>query len=117
MISQEILESIECVVPHKCSKKLDASKSCIFCEIDYHFIAKEPVLLECQHNVCKDCKGNAQNEKCKLCNEFIKLTHMGVKSTEILIQLNLKELFEILKIKFNEATKMFQCKKFDSIPK
>jgi hypothetical protein len=111
MIPKEILESIECVVPHQCPKKDDSSKTCIYCQINYTFIAHEPILLECQHHVCAECKDLAQNMNCKNCNEQIKATSMKSKMAELFIQSNLIDLFDLLKSKFNESLTAFNSNK------
>lgn len=46
----EILPSIECAIPHRCSK--GKCSNCAQCEIGYLFIANEPTSLECGHHVC-----------------------------------------------------------------
>ena len=107
MISKEILESVECAVPHECPKKTNSSDNCVYCEIDFSFIADDPVLLQCQHHVCRQCKDKVANRKCKICDKVMNVTDRSFKTTELLIQANLRDLFKSLKIKFSKAIKLY----------
>ena len=103
MISRDIIESIECAAPHECQNKIESSKTCIYCEIDYHFISKWPVLLECQHHICLECVEKAEGMKCKKCNDQIKVILTKNRITELMIESNLKDFYGDLKSKFSQA--------------
>ena len=68
MLNQQIYQSIECAIAHKCAKDANEPKRCAHCEIGYKFIVMEPESLKCGHNICKECESKAQNKsiKCKL---------------------------------------------------
>ena len=110
MISREIIESIECAAPHECTNKSESLKTCIYCEIDYHFISKEPVLLGCQHHICLECLEKARGMKCKKCNAQIKVIITKNKVTELMIESNFATLFEDLKSKFTQAHAVYTSK-------
>lgn len=110
MLSKKLIESIECAMPHECPKKMNSSNSCIYCEVGYSFIVKEPLLLECEHNICKECKDHVENKNCKICSKKIEVLNMKNRSTQLLIESNLTKLFENLKDKFNTTLSSFQGK-------
>ena len=113
MVSKEIIESIECAAPHECPNRTSSSKTCIYCELDYAFISKEPVLLECQHHICLECLEKARGMKCKNCDAQIKVIMTKSKVTELMIESNLKELFEDLKSKFTQVHGAYICKGYN----
>lgn len=49
MLEKGLIDYIECALSHKCAKDFDADERCIYCEIGYSFIVKEPFLLNCGH--------------------------------------------------------------------
>ena len=105
MISEEILNSIECSIPHYCAKENNESKKCARCLIGYEFIVMEPESLKCGHNICKECvtKSPKGSIKCKFCKEERDPT--GVKGTaaEVLINIHLDPLVIELKDKYKKA--------------
>ena len=56
MLSADILNTIECAVPHICAKELKESNHCAHCQIGYEFIVTEPKSLRCGHNICSECE-------------------------------------------------------------
>lgn len=112
MISSEILEYIECAIPHNCPKKINSNLStkCAHCDIDYKFIAKQPVILQCDHQICLDCENKAQRSslKCKICESMSKnspIRSSGAKNKLLEKTLNehLGEFYAELKSKFQKG--------------
>ena len=93
-----------------CPNKSESSKTCIYCQIDYSFISKEPVLLECQHYFCLECVENAKGMNCTKCNAQIKVILTKNKVTELIIESNVEELFKDLKSKFSLAHDAYTSK-------
>lgn len=108
MLSPEILECIECVVPHNCTQDI----SCATCLIDYKFIACKPIMTECGHHVCEECvkKTNSANLKCKTCKSPIKSIGKLNKATELTVKAYLNELSKTLNDKFKSSLSLFECK-------
>lgn len=105
MISPDLLQCIECSIPHKCAKSYDPSISCAQCVIHYSFIACEPVALECGHHICRQCKDKTQISSiiCKTCNEYKRLSISTGKAAEFLIKTNLKDLTKVLFDKYSQT--------------
>lgn len=106
MLSSELLDNIKCAMSHACVKEDNGtSKSCAHCEIGYTFITREPIVLECGHHICKDCKEKSEKDavKCNICGEQIKCTKTNGKASESLIKMLFKDLSSDLKEKFLKA--------------
>lgn len=102
MLSQEIVNTIECAIPHKCEKEKNAANKCAHCEISYKFIAIEPMALKCSHHVCKECEFKCQTGSisCKICSKKSELTGASGAASEMLAHVYLNPLFEELKHKY-----------------
>ena len=101
MISADILKSIECAIPHECSKLNEESLKCVYCEFGYAFIVHEPIVLQCGHHICKECvvKTEKASLNCKICSQEIKCTTSAGTAAETLVQLFSKYLAKELKEK------------------
>jgi hypothetical protein len=111
-LSKKLNESIECALPHKCSKEKSPNNKCAQCEIDYNFIAFEPQSLKCGHHVCIECTEKIKNGsfKCKICsNEMTNLNAASI-SSDCLIDLSLKQLTDKLYEKYKFALSKFTGK-------
>ena len=110
MLSQQILQSIECAIAHKCPKDADGSKRCAQCEIGYSFVACEPITLECGHHICKECDKETQNGslKCKFCAKFVKLNGARGIAADSLFQFITDKLAKELKKKYATAIKLLE---------
>lgn len=110
MQNQEIIKSIECDVPHKCSKNAkDLTKKCAQCEIGYSFVACEPRTLECGHLVCLECKSKVEKGslKCKICGVDAKYTEVQGISAHTLFQVFLNDFTKELKDKYKAALQLY----------
>ena len=110
MLDNELIECIECAVPHKCSKKEGISTRCAFCEIDYNFIAAEPTTTSCDHQICRECVGKTENGniKCKICNEELKSLGRVNKAAQLSVKTHLQELSCALNEKFASCTGLYK---------
>jgi len=115
MNPKEIIKSIQCAAPHECPNETSSpqSKACIYCDINYSFISKEPVLLECQHHICHGCVDKAKGLNCKICNTKIKMQSSKNRIVELVIESNLKDLFGDLKSKFTQAHVIYKSRFFN----
>lgn len=106
MLATELLEYIECAMPHKCV----SSERCAQCAINYAFIAHKPVMLHCEHQICHDCekKSKERHMRCKLCADSqISSTGLKIHIAEKTINNNLAGFYETLRDKFAEGQKLF----------
>ena len=105
MLSQQILQSNECAIAHKCPKDADGSKRCAQCEIGYSFVACEPITLECGHHICKACDKNITNGRvnCKYCAKIVKLLGGRGMAADSVFQLIADKLATELKNKYATA--------------
>lgn len=115
MLKNELLEYMECSVPHKCATK---DSKCAHCVINYSFIVHNPVMLQCEHQICQECekKTKERNIKCKICalngvDSLIRSSGLRVNLTEKTINSHLGEFYEILKNKFTDGHKLFKDSK------
>lgn len=106
MLNEQILQSIECVIPHKCTAVLNG---CAQCAIDYKYIAHEPTTLQCGHHICSECKITHQKSQlnCKICGTEIK--NLGVISSpaEAWITSMIKDLALVLNEKYTQAFDLY----------
>jgi hypothetical protein len=102
MISSDILNSIECAIPHECSKLVDESLECGYCKVGYSFIVCEPIVLECGYHICKECIAKTENRNLKfqICSKEIKCTNGAGTAAETLVKVFSKDLAKELKEKF-----------------
>ena len=107
MSNSELLECIECAVPHKCENK------CAFCIVDYAFIASEPMLTECGHQICIECVFKIKNKaiKCKFCCQELTSLNLVNKAAELNIRTNLGTLYTSLCKQFSSGVQLFKGKK------
>jgi len=111
MLEKELIECIECAIPHRCLRKEgDSSKKCAYCEIDYTFIAAEPTLTNCAHQICQECVAKIENSsvKCKICNEELKSLNRVNKAAQLSVKSHLKELTASLHEKFISCTEFYK---------
>jgi hypothetical protein len=106
------MKSIECAIAHKCPKDADRAKRCAQCEINYSFIACEPMVLDCGHHVCKECdeiieKGNL---KCKYCEKNVKLTGSTGVAADSMFQFVSIDVAKHLKEKFATGLDIYEGK-------
>jgi len=115
MLNQNLLKNIECVIPHKCAKDTDKSKRCAQCEIGYSFIACEPILLQCGHNICISCENKAKNGsfKCKICEHEIKSIDLKNNSAESLLDFLIDDLTKDLNDKYKKAFHLYKSSLFN----
>lgn len=110
MLSVEILKCVECAIPHDCIKEIDPSKRCIQCEINYSFIALEPITLKCGHHICKECRAKLDRNssfKCKICSSQISINDGVGTASEVLIQTFMKDLTRELKEKYVRTLNLY----------
>ena len=110
MINQQILQSIECAIQHRCPKDTDRSKRCVECEIGYTFVACEPIVIECGHHVCKECDKNMENRslRCKFCAKDAKATGAVGVAANTFFQVFANDLAQELKEKYTRAIDLFK---------
>lgn len=110
MLSTELLECIECAMPHRCAKRENPSNNCAQCLVGYSFVACEPISLECGHHICKQCREKTQKEplRCKFCNKLIRTSNSFGSAAELLIKANLKFLTRDLIEKYSHANSLFE---------
>ena len=91
-MDKSLYDCVECAVPHKCEKEKSSSKKCAQCEIDYNFIACEPISLKCGHYICKECteKVESRSYKCKICSSEMVNTNASGTASEFLVNSSLK---------------------------
>ena len=102
MLNEQFFHNVECAVPHKCAKELDASSKCAQCEIGYKFVACEPMTLKCGHYICKVCTENVEKGslKCNFCSAKMTSTDAIGSASDFLIQSFLSSLTQELKDKY-----------------
>lgn len=117
MLPSELLEFIECAMPHRCARA-EAERRCAQCELDYAFIANKPVMLLCEHQICQDCDEKAQRVrvKCKICasqHADIAIESSGIKNKLIdkTIRDNMPLLQQNLREKFTEGHQLLRQRK------
>ena len=102
-MSNELLECVECAVAHKCATQ------CAFCIVEYAYIASEPMLTECGHQICKECATKINNKamKCKFCGQELKSLNLVNKAAELNIKTYLNTLSTSLCDKFSLGVQLF----------
>lgn len=105
ILSQEVLNTIKCAIPHKCKKETNALKKCAHCEIGYNFIVNEPKTLKCSHHICKECESKVERGSidCEMCEEKRDFIGANGAAADMLAQLYLNPLFDELKDKYKKA--------------
>ena len=105
MSNEQILQSIECAIPHKCAAE---SNECAQCQIGYSF--GEPTTLQCGHQICSECKikNNKTKLKCKICGIVIKSLGVLSHPSEAWIQFTILDLSLELKEKYKIALKLYK---------
>jgi len=114
MLPIELLEYIECGIPHRCAHKEDATKKCSQCDLKYSFIVKDPVILQCEHQICQECEPKASQQvlKCKICaaqssNAQVVSSGLKNKLVDKTIKDHLGEMYAVLKDKFKTGQDLF----------
>ena len=83
---------------------------------DKHFIQTPIILSSCGHSICKTCLPKDKNAiKCKLCGEITDKDLSNDKeaiSLKMLLNRNLKNLFEILKGQSRLQLDKLKCKSY-----
>ena len=110
MMPSDVLKSIECAIPHECTKLIDESLKCGYCEIGYSFIVHEPIVLQCGHHICKECIEKTQTGGliCTICSNEIKCSDGAGTAAETLILLFSKDLAKELKEKFLKGVDLYE---------
>lgn len=119
MLETDLLEYIECAIPHNCVRKSNSTKKCAQCAIKYSFIAKQPVILECGHQICSSCEDKAHKSSliCKICElrhkkiSTIQSTGAKNKLAEKVIEDKLSDIYIVLRKKFQEGCDLFKKRK------
>lgn len=108
MSKQKLYKSIECAIPHKCTK--EKAEKCFKCEIGYRFVANEPMALSCGHVICTECTQKIKNEKikCKLCSADMTSANSSHLMSEHLIRSYLTYLSQELKDKYTKAIHLLE---------
>jgi hypothetical protein len=112
MLNQQILQSIECAIAHKCPNEADGTKRCAQCEIGYSFVACEPITLDCGHHICRECGSDFENGilKCKICAKNVKLIGTPGVAADSVFELVKISLAKELKEKYAAAFKIYEGK-------
>ena len=112
MLTADILKTIECAIPHECSKLIDESYKCCYCEVGYAFIVHDPVVLQCGHHICQECVVETQKGclNCKICSQEMKCTNTKGTAAEMLVKLFLNDYSKELKEKFLKSVDLYQGK-------
>ena len=112
MVNKQILQSIEGAIAHKCPKDEHQAIKCAHCEIGYSFIACKPVVLDCGHQVCKECDKSIENGcnflTCKFCAKKIKTTGGQCIAADSLFQAFSNHLAKELKEKYKKAINLYE---------
>lgn len=109
MLNEQVLQSIECAIAHKCLKDADGLKRCAQCEIGHPFVAYEPKTLECGHHVCEECKeGNENFLRCKICDKNVKINAGNGFAADSLFQVLSNDLAKQLKEKYSTAIHLYE---------
>jgi len=110
MINEQILQSIQCAIPHKCVAE---SNKCAQCDIGYCFISCEPTTLQCGHQICSECKVKCRKRKlkCKICAIEMKSLDVISLPAEVWIQYTINDLTVELKEKYAKALKIYHSNK------
>ena len=103
------MKSIECAIAHTCPKDADGTKRCAQCEINYSFIACEPIVLDCGHHVCKECDQSNENGilKCKICAKSVKIFGGPGVAADTLFQVFANSLAKELRDKYSIALNLY----------
>lgn len=111
MIQTQILNGIQCAISHNCAKAKDATIECAHCEIDYKFIACEPMTLKCGHHVCKRCQDKLSPEtKCMICGQEANSTVASGVAADVLLFTFINPLFLELREKYKKAFDLYSGK-------
>lgn len=125
MLTEDMLEYIECAIPHNCSlnekcHQTDSKNKCAQCLVKYNFIVDEPVIIECEHHICKNCEDKSNSTKliCKICKlkgveSLVKSSGIKNKVIEKIIDGHMPELYEALKQKFNKGHTLYNERKIE----
>jgi len=114
MISNDMIELLECAIKHDCASK--KSNRCAVCELGFKYIVIDPIQLTCGHTICSECKNEQKVEKVNCQKHGESSIGLESEATKHLLKINIKELFESLKTKYEASVKLLEETKinFDS---
>jgi hypothetical protein len=101
MISDDMIELLECATQHDCALK--RSSRCAVCELGFKYIVVDPIQLTCGHTICSECKNEQKMEKVNCLKHGEASIGLKSETTRLLIKLNIESLIEKLKNSFEAS--------------
>ena len=108
MILEEMKCWFECALGHDCARI--HTKRCATCELDFKFIAENPVQLACGHTICWKCKFNQNENKAKCMRHGEAFVGLDTPICNFFINQNSSVLFQAMKEKFERTIDMLKSK-------
>jgi hypothetical protein len=95
-----------CCNEHICGRK--RAKRCAVCELDFKYVAKDPVRTQSADLLCASCESAKIDNFLKCQTHQVATPVDGTVFNEQLVQLVSNELFEKMHRKFNDAIGLLQ---------